>query len=234
MTGQILCEHGKNLAECEICGDSYPSQLLSWLGYRRFVAKIGTYHLTAVVGCLRRTFYDFTQPESETLRSLWMKQRGRMLHMITHAFGWRELPVCMQLEYGGRTVELVGHVDAYDPNKGVVYEFKTTSHLPWQLESGKLPHVHHVNQIRGYDVLLSNYGLCVNQLELWYMDDLTPPTKIIVQRENIKEWLVDRTKALHKSLLDNEEPASEPSYICKYCLFSGTCKPRFRYTHQLT
>jgi len=148
-----------------------------------------------------------------------------MLHSITYAFGWRELPVCMPIDCDGEMIRLVGHVDAYDPDLGVIYDFKTTSFLEWQLKNRKLPHPNHVSQIRAYDALMSRYGLPVNRLELWYVDDRTPPTRVKVDRRDISEWLMKRTLILHGSITSSAEPVREPSYLCKFCSFFGICGP---------
>jgi len=131
----------------------------------------------------------------------------------------------MAVNHNDKTIELVGHIDAYDPEKGIIYDFKTTSFLTWQLEKRKLPHEHHVRQIQAYDVLLSDYGFPVNRLELWYMDDRTPPLRIVVRREDIKKWLVSRLETLHESVTKTREPRIEASYVCRMCSFIEVCRP---------
>lgn len=82
-----------------------------------------------------------------------------------------EAQVKMTFELDGRTITIVGYVDAYDPETATIYDLKTTRFVKWQAEKGFIPRENHIAQVQCYYTLLDRYGIPVNRLVLVYVDD---------------------------------------------------------------
>jgi CRISPR/Cas system-associated exonuclease Cas4 (RecB family) len=128
----------------------------------------------------------------------------------------------MTFEIDGQTVNVLGHVDAYDPETATIYELKTTRFAGWQVENGYIPHENHVAQVQCYQTLLEQYGIPVKRLVLVYVDDSTIHPKL-VPLGNRREWMIQRASAVHKALLTQELPRAEVGYWCRYCSFFTIC-----------
>jgi CRISPR/Cas system-associated exonuclease Cas4 (RecB family) len=128
----------------------------------------------------------------------------------------------MTFELDGRTITIVGYVDAYDPETATIYDLKTTRFVKWQSEKGFIPRENHVAQIQCYYSLLDLYGIPVNRLVLVYVDDRTILAKRIPLGSR-KEWMIKRAAALHRALRKSETPEAEVGSGCVYCHFIELC-----------
>jgi CRISPR/Cas system-associated exonuclease Cas4 (RecB family) len=198
------------------------------LASRRFQNQLGEYHVTDICQCLKRAYLERKKGHDESCQEVWIKQRGNALHrQVTYAFqGWKELPIHMEIAQPLETIRLVGHIDAYDPDEAAIIEFKSTRFVDWQQKSGKLPHKHHVLQLRSYYSIFSGcYGFPVKKLIIAYMDDVTPPLQFEIDPIDISGWLKERTATLHNALLNDIAPEDERGALCKYCAFKDNCGP---------
>jgi CRISPR/Cas system-associated exonuclease Cas4 (RecB family) len=223
---EILCECKSAIINCPTHGNGLAIKLLDGLATNRFQPKPGIYHVTEICGCLRRSYLERTNGHDETYREVWIKQRGNALHrQVGYAFqGWKELAIRMQIHLSEETVTLVGHVDAYDPDRAEMTEFKSTRFLKWQQEHGKLPHRHHVMQLLAYYSIWTRcYGFPVKKLFLAYMDDETPPMPFEIRPRDTADWLGDRVTRLHKSMAEDRAPEAEVGPLCNYCAFQEFC-----------
>jgi len=190
--------------------------------WKRFQPEPDTYHVTSLTRCLAQSYFERTAPVEETVESAWAKLRGSLLHYAGRSFGWNELRVKMVFELDGRTITIVGYVDAYDPETATVYDLKTTRFVKWQAEKGHIPRENHVTQVQCYCTLLDLYSIPVNRLVLVYVDDQTILPKQ-VPLGGRREWMINRATALHRAFQAPEIPAPEVGSGCVYCPFIKLC-----------
>jgi len=219
---KLKCSHGCDVKECAVCTALIPSSFWDRLSWKRFAQEENTIHVTSLTSCLAKSYFDADVCPEESVESAWAKLRGTLLHYAGRSLGWNELKAKLTFQLNGTTITIVGHVDAYDPETGTIYDLKTTRFVEWQEKKGFIPRLSHIKQIQCYYTLLDSYGIPVNRLVLLYTDD-----KNIVPKEvplgNRREWMINRAMILHRALAKSELPAPEPSDICKYCPHIARC-----------
>jgi CRISPR/Cas system-associated exonuclease Cas4 (RecB family) len=128
----------------------------------------------------------------------------------------------MTFEVDGRTISVVGHIDAYEPETATIYDLKTTRFAKWQLEKGLIPRANHVAQLQCYFTLLGNYCIPVDRAVLVYVDDKDiVPLQVPVGSR--REWMIRRAITLHNAIERHENPTPEIGFTCKYCPFVSKC-----------
>jgi CRISPR/Cas system-associated exonuclease Cas4 (RecB family) len=192
------------------------------MAWQRFAPEPDTYHVTSLANCLANSYFDRTSTVEDTVESAWAKLRGSLLHYAGRSLGWNELRVKMAFPLDGRTITIAGYVDAYDPETATIYDLKTTRFVKWQAEKGFIPRENHVTQVQCYYTLLDLYGIPVNRLVLVYVDDKTIVPKQ-VPLGGRKEWMINRTTALHHAFQTLEVPEPEVGSGCVYCPFIKLC-----------
>ena len=222
LTSSVICSHRRDVLTCGSCNDLLPPSFWSRLVWKRFEPQPDTYHVTSLTHCLAQSYFGMTLSAEESVESAWRKLRGTLLHYVGRSFGWSELRVKTTFELEGRTIAIVGHVDAYDPETATIYDLKTTRFVNWQHEKGYIPRENHVEQIQCYYTLLDLYGIPVNRLVLVYVDDQTILPKQVPLGSR-KEWMINRATALHLAFQRSEIPEPEVGTACVYCPFIKSC-----------
>jgi len=203
-------------------------------------------HVTDLVHCLRRAYYHRTQPVPERVSDVLYRVLGTATHSILEDEQDNNLITELPLEHAG----LVGQIDAYYPEKGILVDSKTTR---W-LTLTKLPYGDHEMQVNLYRWLLHQNGFEVNRIFLHYID-LSGPSKCrrcklpLVEQDGIFTCPVcgyvnpeghhgavmievmlkpldeiDRFIRERKAILESGEmPEAEPGYLCNYCQFNQIC-----------
>lgn len=218
----LKCSHDSNVFSCSTCNELLPVSFWNRMTWNRFAQEPDTFHITSLTACLARSYFERTSPAQDSVESAWAKLRGSLLHYSVRSFGWSELRVKTTFELGGRTISVVGSIDAYDPETATIYDLKTTRFAKWQLKKGLIPRENHVAQVQCYATLLGQYGMAVNRLVLVYVDDkdIVP---LQVPLGNRREWMIRRATALHKALESHENPTHEVGFACKYCPHASIC-----------
>lgn len=125
----------------------------------------------------------------------------------------------MKLEWEG----IVGVIDEYDPDTGLVLEKKFVSRTP------KEPYEHHVKQLTYYKLLLAKNNLPYSFFVLWYFafDNFEDPVKIFViptpPVDSIEREAVLKKEALTFALRSGKIPTRKMSWYCRYCPFAKLC-----------
>jgi CRISPR/Cas system-associated exonuclease Cas4 (RecB family) len=190
--------------------------------WKRFEPEPDTYHVTALTSCLAKSYFERTCSVEESVESAWAKLRGSLLHYADRSLGWSELRVKVTYELDGRTITIIGYVDAYDPETATVYDLKTTRFVKWQAEKSIIPRENHIAQVQCYYTMLDLYGIPVNRLVLVYVDDKTIlPKEVPIGRR--RQWLIERATVLHRALAKSEVPEPEVGSGCVYCPFIKMC-----------
>ncbi|MHA1279474.1 MAG: PD-(D/E)XK nuclease family protein [Candidatus Helarchaeota archaeon] len=207
-------------------------------------------HVTDLVHCLRRSFYDKTQPMPERPSDAMYRILGTATHSLLEDEADEHLMTETPLEYKG----VVGTVDAFYPETGTIVDYKTTR---W-LKKANLPYGDHEMQVNVYRWLLENNGYKVNRIFLQYID-LSGPTKCrkcklpLVERggilvcpacgkeyrgghngtarinvpimlmEEVDQFVLSRKKALEDAIESGIAPESSPGFLCNFCQFSHIC-----------
>jgi len=222
LTKALKCSHEANVFACSACSELLPTSFWDRLSWRRFNPEPDTCHITTLTDCLAKSYFEQTSPSQQTVESAWAKLRGSLLHYSVRSLGWSELRAKLTFELDGRTITVVGYIDAYDPETATIYDLKTTRFVKWQLEKGQIPRENHVAQIQCYSTLLGEYGIPVDRLVLVYVDDkdIVP---LQIPLGNRREWIIRRATALHRALENDENPIPEVGFACKYCPFVSIC-----------
>jgi CRISPR/Cas system-associated exonuclease Cas4 (RecB family) len=219
---KLKCSHDCDVTKCLVCTALIPSSFWERLNWKRFPPEENTIHVTSLSSCLTKAYFDANSCPEETVESAWAKLRGTLLHYAGRSLGWNELKAKLTFQLDGTTITIVGHLDAYDPESGTIFDLKTTRFVEWQATKGFIPRLSHIEQIQCYYTLLDSYGIPVNRLVLLYVDD-----KSIVPKEvplvNRREWMISRATILHQALAKSELPTPEPGDTCKYCPHITRC-----------
>jgi len=222
LTREIICGHQETVVTCADCNSLLPRSFWERLSFQRFMVELGAYRVTELTSCLAKGYFERTVPTRESVESAWAKLRGTLLHYAVRSLGWSELQARMSFENDGRSVTILGHADAYDPETSTIYELKTTRFAEWQAENGYIPHENHVAQIQCYQTMLEQHGIPVKRLVMVYVDDCTIHTKQGPLGDR-RGWMIQRASVLHKALLTQQSPGAEVGYWCRYCSFFTMC-----------
>jgi CRISPR/Cas system-associated exonuclease Cas4 (RecB family) len=260
---KIICSVGKGELEAEACLQcsldapnhhpdcGFDHSLLKALQDRQERPEI---HVTDLLGCPLRVYYDKKEPAAEYPHEAIARMTGIALHDYLEKYNGAsqaELPVGID--------GLIGQVDRYYGD-GRVVDYKTTR---W-IYPDKLPYGTHQLQVNIYAYLLKKQGKPVTSAAIQYID-LSGPTKcrkckLIVRWEDgilrcpkcgnapngahlgailIEigllpdeeiEALINKAKTDLQSALDNNEPPrADPGYLCGYCNHLWRCNSGLDY-----
>jgi hypothetical protein len=190
-----------------------PPEVVEWL-QRKFQPKVGRYSISSLVGCPACSYDYYTSDKVEPIKELWKKKRGILLHRgLTNAFSWRELRISRTFEFENETLTIVAKLDTFVPERQVLYDFKTTDELDWQVSRGYLPRPHDILQLQCYWTLFKQY-IHITDLKLIYLDKTRCETYSVPPKDTL-DWLILRAKVLHQGLKSRTRPPSDPDcWLC--------------------
>ena len=172
-------------------------------------------HVSEVVGCLRKAFYSRTRPLTVTPANA-LKILGGNIHEslqeVLRRYGY-ETEFRVAVSAGG--VKLVGHCDAYHPEKQHVLEFKTVGKLP------ERPYPEHVRQAQAYLTLTNSKKAYI--IYIGRSDGKVKVFEVKPDKQVLRE-LIQRARELSHSLITREPPPPEPTHLCNYCEYKLTCR----------
>lgn len=198
-------------------------------------------HVTSVIGCLLRAYYDMVDEEPKYLHELLALWIGRAVHSdVENVLAGDSVESEVKVEHEG----LQGRVDVIQD--GHIIDLKTTRWMvPYQL-----PYGDHARQVSLYKRLTGADG----KLYIQYVD-LSGPSKcksckrtmelingrvqcpqcgagnsnshlgarmIEIDPVNTDEYL-GRAEVLRKAVEANAPPTGEPSWVCNYCSHVHKC-----------
>jgi len=169
--------------------------------------------------CSLKPWFAYNFPVYQHYRAVYPLLRGKVYHkaLLTTV----QLKEMLLLD---RTNGILwgGHVDAYDPCEGTLYEMKTKRALPYSVP----PWEYH--QVLLYDYLLAGQGYDVKRYKFYYFtyeeykDITVNPEKI--PEDLVATWLEDTLK--HMVTLDGE---FKVAWGCQYCLYYRYCPVGAKY-----
>ncbi len=211
----------------------------------------GTYHVTDLIGCLRKTQLRHwaieaysaspTRPltiPSSLLKGSWPLFRGLVLHeRFSDAAGGTDVPLSMPLVHtrDGSEMTLLGTNDWTEMRDGKLHigELKTVKNTYWYLKHG--PGDNHVTQGAAYLELMSRvWGKKIRDVAFVYadMDDVhvLPREYTNEEIEAVISDLTSRASDLTDAYNDNcLLPALnwKKEWECGYCPFTPFCHPEY-------
>jgi CRISPR/Cas system-associated exonuclease Cas4 (RecB family) len=257
---KIQCSGGKGVLPVEdcyacalsggnVCG--YDCSLLKAIfGSSQKSERANAVHVTDLTGCLRRSFYDKTEPKPEFVHEVLARWLGTAMHAAAEGSDElydSELP----LEWDG----LKGTADVVYKD-GRVVDYKSTRWLIPQ----RLPYGSHALQVNIYAHMLRRMGREVSSLAIQYVD-MSGPTKCrrckvpvrmfegelrcpacfnpianahlgavlyeipLMSEKEIESLIAERKEILETSMIFGSPPAREPGYLCAYCAHREVCNP---------
>ena len=207
-------------------------------------------HVTDLVGCLRRTWYQIADPLPERVSEVLYRVMGTAMHSIIEDEGDDNIITELSLEYKG----VVGTVDAYYPVHKRLVDHKTTR---W-LTPSKLPYGDHERQVNIYRWMLEGNGHDVSSMYLHYID-MSGPSKCrscrlpLVEEtgmmvcpvcgkgypdahhgtamlpvrfdliQDTEEFVLSRKEMLETAVETGNPPESDAGFLCNYCQFRDVC-----------
>lgn len=169
-----------------------------------------------VAECPRFVFFNrIFGPYFERPRNIVSLLLGKKLHEVSILGKEME----MKLEWNG----IVGVIDEYDPENGIVLEKKFVQRTP------KEPYEHHVRQLEYYKLLLAKNGKPYSYFILWYFsfEDREDPVRIFLiptrPLDVLENEVTVKKEALSFALKAGKIPQRKIGWLCKYCNFSKLC-----------
>jgi len=195
------------------------SKVYSWLfNAVRVKARVFsdlTIHVSEVVGCLRKSYYLRRRLISISPSSA-VVLLGDSIHSALQEVLRREgYETEFEVGLNLRDFKLVGHADAYHPEREEILEFKTVGKIP----DGK-PYETHMKQAQIYAALTNAKHVYVIYIQ---RGDGEVKVYKVDHDKWVLKWAVERAKTLKKALDTNEPPKPERTYLCNHCEFKLTC-----------
>ena len=172
-------------------------------------------HVSEVVGCLRRSYYYrkkfLSISPANTLKLLGDSLHNAFQEVLRREGYEIEYEVGIQLPQ----IRLVGHIDAYHPEKSVVLEFKTTNNIPEE------PYETHLRQASIYKELVN-----AKHCYLIYISRNDGRVRVfkVNNSKGVIRWAVERAKQLYEALVSDNPPSGEQNNYCQWCEFRLNCR----------
>jgi CRISPR/Cas system-associated exonuclease Cas4 (RecB family) len=188
--------------------------LLEAVKLKTRVSSNSVIHVSEVVGCLRRSYYYrkrfLSISPSNALKLLDDSLHSAFQEVLRREGYEVEYEVGIQLPQ----FKLVGHIDAYHPEKSILLEFKTTNNIPEQ------PYETHLRQASIYKELVN-----AKHCYLIYISRNDGRVRVfkVNNSKGIIKWAVERAKQLNEALIRDEPPNPEGN-TCQWCEFRLNCR----------
>jgi len=185
--------------------------ICKYISQRRKPDKI---HVTDLVHeCLRFSYFlhkELPKWKMSEAISLWI---GQVIHEFKLGLKYHEFEV----EWNG----IVGYVDEYDPDLGLVIEKKTCKELP------RAPYEQHVKQVEYYYYLLKKNNYKVNDIFILYIDVANNDIRVfrVIPRDLliIEKEILEKANLLKSFLEANTPPPPIATRFCRVCPFYVLC-----------
>lgn len=193
--------------------------------------------VTGLLGCTRQAWYGLHYPAPlETPSAHWARLRGTIFHAALEALAGEEAVaetrLIASLEGLGVRVWIAGKVDHYDPDTGLITDYKTINSFGKKLTALDLPKLQHVAQLQLYGWLLDRAGYPYPTAgRIVYMDmgavrtvDVPMPDE--EARRQVEADLVAKVQRIVTAPADG--PAGDPqeAWQCAYCVYADLCPYR--------
>jgi hypothetical protein len=194
--------------------------------------KVGQYHFSSLLRCLRRYYYEFQFDTELSLADKGVFLAGRVWHKHiqdylekTYGFVIIERPICDEfsvfLNRDQRDdIEIIGKIDIIDTKKSLEADIKTTSYLPMLIDMSEdkfeEKYGRYILQLMAYGYFLNHtYFEGINPIEtlrIILVDKKTLETKLIEMDYN-QESLVEQRGEIMEDGWDEDESIAEYFYL---------------------
>ena len=201
-------------------------------------AGVTVLRVSSLTGCTRQAWYKTVQatPLEKPSRH-WARLRGSIFHEALQAMAGKdaiaERRFVVSLQAHGLAAWIAGQVDHYDPQTGVIVDYKTINANGRKLHRMEdLPQEHHRAQVWIYAWLLEQSGWPYPQAaRIVYMDmgDVRL-TEVPMPSAEGRQLVAQRIIAKAKTIVEAGDlgPKGDPrmAWECRYCLYKPTCPDR--------
>lgn len=190
--------------------------------YEEYVPEEGKIHVTELWGCARQVALKRKLSETVAPEDLWFVVRGKMFHSIMETVGEKEKDILTEYRMSapfkihGKTYSLIGRLDEFDINSGILRDYKTTTQIPRYSRA----YADHGTQVNTYAYLLERDGKYkVNKMEIIYADlDSVKKIEVLKQpRESVEADILYRLKIIDKAFRNIKKSEFELGWRCSYC-----------------
>lgn len=241
MVKGFICEAGSkkvSFDECLKCAQAksrcnYTYQMLRGMSALIRKPKDDTVHVTELMPCLRRSYFDRFEDIYLRPRDMFVRFRGQLGHLVCEQ--WKpEKGSLVEQVFIRKTngVSITGRPDEVIPDRKLIRDYKTTRYV----KNANLPYGNHPEQLLMYRVLVQ--PIEIDTLEVIYFD-MARVVRWTLRKGNDKNqerwdipkvgaWLdkmatdlmaAIKTKTAPKRELDKEH------WLCKsYCEYRHICK----------
>ena len=197
--------------------DGYPYPIV--MGIMGLLARDTTQvHVTDLTSCLRRAYLQRITDVYPSLKRMYWLFRGALAHQLVE--NTREPFSLTEVRFQRRVngVTVVGRPDKIVPNRGELYDYKTTKRITLK----RLPYGEHTRQVNIYRWLVEPH-FQIDRLFLVYLD-MSRCASVEVPTEDVESYVTDRAMVLHRAMQSGQLPPSEPSWLCDYCEVRDECE----------
>ena len=176
-----------------------------------------TLWVTDIAQCLRKTYYQLKYPLKPEYRLRRPLIVGKAIHLWIEDLLYRhrdELGVSIQVEVPveARVCGMVVRGSADIVLDNVLYEIKTTSHVPSK------PYYEHILQACFYAYILGLEKYCIV-----YIGDRRYSVYCMEVNNGIINIFRDRVRILKESIEGGSPPPRERGILCNYCPYKRLC-----------
>lgn len=242
----------KTFEDCQKCAKCLPTSLLKKIFASIVKINDKEYEISAILYCLRRTFYQRIKSyyialsillyhyeqnikgKNSSREDFWNQLDLRSQHMgkfsipiyklINGKFDWKKENI---IAY--ENIDLVTNTDFFDPYEGLLIERIKMKKIP---EKNDIPTIffEHLRKIAIRFFLLKG-RIKVKKIECVYYNSTEicrfDISKIVKNSRfflDIENWIFNRLVRLHNYIKANLVPIAEPTFLCKKCNSQDDCK----------
>jgi CRISPR/Cas system-associated exonuclease Cas4 (RecB family) len=171
-------------------------------------------HVTDLTVCPRQKVLKRQIDYLERPENLFFKFRGTGLHLAVEFHSNKNLLTEYDVQILLHNERIVGRIDEIDIKNKILRDYKTTSEFPYH------PYEAHKKQVNLYKYMYEKtHSDNIKRLELIYIS-MRGVKRFQVDIENpeeIKNFIIDRIKAIHEGSKDISNSIAEFGPLCAYC-----------------
>jgi CRISPR/Cas system-associated exonuclease Cas4 (RecB family) len=216
----IVCPKRKGIftiRECLECAESgenpcdYTASIIRSMIKERMDEEI---HVTDLTVCPRQKILKRKLDYLEKLENLFFKFRGTGLHLAVEFHSTKNLLTEYDVQLPLHNEKIVGRIDEIDIKNKILRDYKTTADFPFH------PYEAHKKQVNLYKYIYEKtHNDSIRRLELVYIS-MRGVKKFNVDIEDdveIKNFIINRIKAIQEGAKDIVNSLAEFGPLCSYC-----------------
>ncbi len=213
--------------------------------------KIGQYHFSQLIGCLREYYFFFKYDRELSPEQKGIYYVGKVWHEKiqshlekTYGFVMIEVPLVDEID---DEIEIIGKADVVSVLEHGIFDIKTTRYMPVLMdlspERFEENYGKYVLQVLAYAFFLNNTYFKIDPIEkiaIILVDKNTCYVKLMVvdYDDELGKYFYlkirERARYLHECILENKLPEQyHLDRMCQYCSFLDLCKEGSEFVYTL-